>query len=118
MNYLIGYKDAERNFGHEDPMLTEYTYGKSGFNTEKLLKIKNGDFLFFHKTMHNKRYITAYYVVEEVALIKNIKQNRLIMNKYDTPHLKRSNINFRHIKKIAETFDIEDIREIIDFDKR
>ena len=30
MNYLIGYKDAERNFGHEDPMLTEYTYGESG----------------------------------------------------------------------------------------
>ncbi len=40
------------------------------------------------------------------------------MNKYDNPHLKRPNINFRHIKKIAETFDIEDIREIIGFDKR
>lgn len=24
VNYLIGFKDAERNFGHEDPMLTEY----------------------------------------------------------------------------------------------
>ncbi|AZV69487.1 XRE family transcriptional regulator [Bacillus cereus] len=30
---------------------------------------------------------------------------------------KRKNINFRHIEKIAETFNIEDIREIIDFDK-
>ncbi|WP_242477495.1 hypothetical protein [Bacillus cereus] len=38
MNYLIGYKDAERNLGHEDPMLTEYTYGESGFNTKKLQK--------------------------------------------------------------------------------
>lgn len=89
MNYLIGYKDAERNFGHEDPMLREYTYGESGSNTEKLLKVQKGDFLFFHKTIHNKRYITAYYMVEEVALIKDIKQHRLIMNKYDNPHLKK-----------------------------
>lgn len=28
---------------------------------------------------------------------------------------KRQNINFRHIEKIAEAFNIEDIREIIDF---
>jgi hypothetical protein len=89
VNYLIGYKDAERNFGHEDPMLTEYTYGESGANTEKLLKVQKGDFLFFHKTIHNKRYITAYYLVEEVVLVKDIKQNLLIMNKYDNPHLKK-----------------------------
>ncbi|MEB9907527.1 helix-turn-helix transcriptional regulator [Bacillus anthracis] len=29
---------------------------------------------------------------------------------------KRQNINFKHIEKIAETFNIEDIREIIDFE--
>ncbi|MGE6402244.1 helix-turn-helix domain-containing protein [Bacillus cereus] len=29
---------------------------------------------------------------------------------------KRKNINFKHIEKIAEAFNIEDIREIIDFD--
>ncbi|MGG2066940.1 endonuclease NucS domain-containing protein [Bacillus sp. S14(2024)] len=89
MNYLIGYKDAERNLGHEDPMLKEYTYGESGANTEKLLKVNKGNYLFFHKTVHNKRYITAYYVIEEVALVKDVKHNRLIMNKYDNPHLKK-----------------------------
>ncbi len=31
---------------------------------------------------------------------------------------KRQNINFRHIEKIAETFELDDIREIIDFDKK
>lgn len=31
---------------------------------------------------------------------------------------KRQNINFRHIEKIAETFEIEDIRDIIDFDQK
>jgi DNA-binding Xre family transcriptional regulator len=31
---------------------------------------------------------------------------------------KRQNINFKHIEKIAEAFDIEDIKEIIDFEKK
>ena len=54
MNYLIGYKDAERNFGHEDPMLTEYTYGESGANTDKLQKYKREIFYSFIK-----QYITS-----------------------------------------------------------
>lgn len=52
MNYLIGYKDAEQNFGHEDPMLTEYTYGEPGSNTEKLLKVQKGDLLLIN-TLEN-----------------------------------------------------------------
>ncbi|MGH1286733.1 hypothetical protein [Bacillus toyonensis] len=52
MNYLIGYKDAERNFGHEDPMLPKYTYGESGANTEKLLKVQKGDLLLIN-TLEN-----------------------------------------------------------------
>ncbi|PEO59152.1 hypothetical protein COI41_17235 [Bacillus toyonensis] len=52
LNYLIGYKNAERNFGHEDPMLTEYTYGESGANTEKLLKVQKGDSLLIN-TLEN-----------------------------------------------------------------
>lgn len=31
---------------------------------------------------------------------------------------KRQNIKFRHIAKIAEVFDIEDIRVIVDFDSK
>ncbi|WP_440697282.1 helix-turn-helix domain-containing protein [Bacillus subtilis] len=31
---------------------------------------------------------------------------------------KRKNINFGHIERIAETFDIDDIREIIDFENK
>ena len=89
MNYLVGYKDADKNYGHEDPMIKEYTYGESGANTEKLLKVKKGDYLFFHKTIYDKRYITSYYVIEEVLLVKNAKQNSLITNKYDNPHLKK-----------------------------
>ncbi|SOC41446.1 endonuclease NucS domain-containing protein [Ureibacillus acetophenoni] len=89
MNYLIGYKDADKNFGHEDPMLNEFTYGESGGNTVNLLKVNKGDYLFFHKTIFNKRYITAYYVVEEVMFVSDAKKNQLISNKYDNPHLKK-----------------------------
>ncbi len=31
---------------------------------------------------------------------------------------KRQNINFHHIEKIADDLDINDIRKIIDFDKK
>ncbi|WP_394238311.1 endonuclease NucS domain-containing protein [Niallia oryzisoli] len=97
MNFLIGYKDAEKNFGHEDPMLKEYTYGESGANKEKLIKVQKGDYLFFHKTIHDKRYITAYYVIEDVMLVKNAKKNRLLTNKYENPHLKKE------IEQLTET---------------
>lgn len=35
MNFLIGYLDAERNNGHEDPMLNEFTYGESSNNIQR-----------------------------------------------------------------------------------
>lgn len=89
MNYLIGYKDAEKNYGHEDPLLKEFTYGESGANTEKLLRVQKGDYLFFHKTIFDKRYITAYYVIEEVMLVEKVKSNHLITKKYENPHLKK-----------------------------
>ncbi|MCM3204001.1 endonuclease NucS domain-containing protein [Paenibacillus illinoisensis] len=90
MNYLIGYKDADRNNGHEDPMLNEFTYGESSSNTTNLLNVGTGDYLFFHKTIHEKRYITAYYYVEEVMLVNFAQRNPLIVNKFNNPHLKKS----------------------------
>lgn len=89
-NYLIGYVDPEKNKGHEDPILGEFTYGDIKENGKKLLSLRKGDFLFFHKTIFNKRYITAYYVVEEVHLVKNILGDSLITNKYDNSHLKKT----------------------------
>lgn len=87
-NYLIGYVDPEKNRGHEDPVLNEFTYGDIK-NGEKLLSLKKGDFLFFHKTIFDKRYITAYYVVEEVHLVKNIVSDSLITNTFNNSHLKK-----------------------------
>ncbi len=89
-NFLIGYKDAEKNNGHEDPMLHEFTYGDLKVNGEKLLSLKKGDFLFFHKTIYDKRYITAYYLVEEVHLVRKAIKDPLIMGKYNNHHLQKS----------------------------
>lgn len=89
-HYLIGYKDPEKNNGHEDPMLYEFTYGDLKINGEKLLTLKKGDFLFFHKTIFDKRYITAFYFVEEVHLVKNLLNDPLIIDKYNNHHLKKN----------------------------
>lgn len=90
-NYLIGYVDAEKNKGHEDPILNEFTYGDLKNNGEKLLSLKKGDLLFFHKTIYDKRYITAYYWVEEVQLVDVLVKDPFIIEKYDNPHLKKQN---------------------------
>ncbi|MGG3507978.1 endonuclease NucS domain-containing protein [Paenibacillus lautus] len=90
MNFLIGYLDAERNNGHEDPMLNEFTYGESSNNTTNLLNVSKGDYLFFHKTIHEKRYITAYYYVEKVMSVKVAQHNSLIIHKFNNPHLKKA----------------------------
>lgn len=91
-SYLIGYVDAEKNNGHEDPMINEFTYGDLGSNGRKLQNVQRGDFLFFHKTIYDKRFITAYYIVEEVHLVKDVIQDELIMNKYENPHLKKGGL--------------------------
>ena len=91
MNFLIGYLDAERNYGHEDPMLNEFTYGVSSNNAANLLNVSKGDYLFFHKTIHEKRYITAYYYVEKVMLVNVAQQDYLIKSKFNNPHLKKNN---------------------------
>ncbi|MDI3311338.1 MAG: endonuclease NucS [Thermoanaerobacterium sp.] len=88
-NYLIGYVDAEKNNGHEDPMLSEFTYGDLKTNGGKLLGLKKGDILFFHKSIYDKRFITAYYYVEEVDLVRNLMNDPFISKKFNNPHLKK-----------------------------
>ncbi|SIS64837.1 endonuclease NucS domain-containing protein [Salimicrobium flavidum] len=83
MNYLIGYKDPEKNGGHEDPVLREFTYG----HRKKLKQVKPGDYLFFHTMIYNKRYITAYYYVQEVTLVKDAVKDALITQKFTNHHL-------------------------------
>lgn len=93
MNFLISYLDAEQNYGHEDPMLSEFTYGESSNNALNLLKVNKGDYLFFHKTINKKRFITSYFVIEDVMLVKDAQKNLLIANKFNNPHLKKDTLN-------------------------
>ncbi|AMM95770.1 hypothetical protein UP17_25385 (plasmid) [Peribacillus simplex] len=88
-SYLIGYIDPEKNNGHEDPMFQEFTYGDLKINGDKLLALNKGEYLFFHKTIYDKRYITAYYFVEEVRRVKEVIDDPLIMDNYNNHHLKK-----------------------------
>lgn len=93
-SYLIGYVETKENGDHEDPLLSEYTYGDIKENGRKLMNnVNKGDYLFFHKSIRNKRFITAYYIVEEVLSVVEAKENDLIMLKYKNPHLLESEVS-------------------------
>jgi hypothetical protein len=64
-SYLIPYVDPKKNGGEEDPLFSEYTYGDKGHRGAILKsRVINGDYLFFHKSIGNKLFITAFYEVE------------------------------------------------------
>jgi hypothetical protein len=73
---------------HVDPDLREFTYGDNGSRARKLKKdLRAGDFVFFHTTSNNKKYITAYYVVDRVLDTVAACKDIAITNKYHNPHL-------------------------------
>lgn len=87
-SYLIPYLDPRKNDNEEDPMFSEYTYGDKGARGKKLrTTVQKGDFLFFHTGIRNKRYITAFYEIEEVMDINKARNNNTIMTKFQNPHL-------------------------------
>ncbi|WP_019415910.1 endonuclease NucS domain-containing protein [Paenisporosarcina sp. TG20] len=87
-SYLIPYLDPKRNDGEEDPLFSEYTYGDKGGRGYTLKnKVFKGDYLFFHTSIKNKRFITAFYEVEEVMDIQKARADKIIMMKYRNPHL-------------------------------
>jgi hypothetical protein len=73
---------------HVDPDFREFTYGDCDLRARKLKKDLNpGDFVFFHTTRNNKKYITAYYVVDRVIDTAIACQDKTITLKYRNPHL-------------------------------
>ncbi|MGF9964530.1 HNH endonuclease [Bacillus rhizoplanae] len=87
-SYLIPYLDPKKNGGEEDPLFSEYTYGDKG-NRGEILKtmVSRGDFLFFHRSIGKKLYITAFYEVEKVMEIQKAKIDNTIMMRYRNHHL-------------------------------
>ncbi|UOQ92219.1 hypothetical protein MUO14_17255 [Halobacillus shinanisalinarum] len=89
-SYLIGYILPEKNDGHEDPMLREFTYGESGFRANILKnKVSKDDLLFFHRMIYGRRYVTAYYVVEDIRNVREIKQDPYYSH-FHNPHLEKN----------------------------
>ncbi|MDF3554659.1 restriction endonuclease [Bacillus cereus] len=87
-SYLIPYLDPKKNNGEEDPLFSEYTYGDKG-NRGEILKtmVSKGDFLFFHRSIGRKLYITAFYEVEKILGIQKARMDNTIMVKYRNHHL-------------------------------
>lgn len=73
---------------HADPDFSEFTYGDVNTRARKLKNdLQAGDFVFFHTTVNNKKWITSYYVVDRVLDTKIACQDETIINKYRNPHL-------------------------------
>ena len=73
---------------HHDPLFEEFTYGGVEARAQKLKRdLKQGDFVLFHTTLKNRRYITAYYVVDKVLDTSEAATNKAIVSKYKNPHI-------------------------------
>jgi len=73
---------------HRDPILEEFTYGDVKARARKLKgDLKQGNYVFLHTTVHGRRYITAYYVVDRVLDTSEAAASRAIIDKYENPHI-------------------------------
>lgn len=84
MHLLIPYVFLKN---HPDPTLEEFTYGDGGRRARKLKLALKGDYIFPHTSNGNKKYITAYYVVDRVIDTVAAFQKQTIRAKYKNPHL-------------------------------
>ncbi len=85
MNLLVPYVYL---YDHNDPLFDEFTYGDVGTRARKLKNdLKRGDYIFFHTSIGEKKYITAYYVVGWVSDTAKAIEDRNIVAKYKNPHI-------------------------------
>lgn len=85
MNLLIPYINI---IDHPDPLLKEFSYGDIGQRGKKLKNnLSAGDYIFFHTTLNNKKYITAYYVVDRVLKTEEAARDKRILAKFKNPHI-------------------------------
>jgi hypothetical protein len=81
---------------HLDPLFDEFTYGDVSSRARKLKHdLHKGDYVFFHTTSRDRHYITAYYLVDRVLDSKDVSEDRLLRQKYRSPHIKALGISKR-----------------------
>ena len=85
MNLLIPYVNL---YHHPDPLFEEYTYGESDARAKKLKNdVKKGDYIFFHTSKREQKYITAYYIADRVLDTAVAITDKNIESKYKNPHI-------------------------------
>lgn len=93
-NLLISYLTPEDFFTklgrqHEDPMISEFTYGNKGFKADMIRKkLRPNSYVFFHTNLGGHRYITAYYYVEKIMEGKEARKDIDISINFHNPHIK------------------------------
>jgi hypothetical protein len=98
MHLLIPYI----KLSHMDPLFSEYTYGDGGSRARKLkMDLNKGDYIFFHTSIHCKKSITAYYIVDRVLDTVEACRDRAIKDKYKNPHI----IEYLSLKNINDLDD-------------
>jgi Holliday junction resolvase-like predicted endonuclease len=87
MHLLIPYVQLRH---HLDPLFEEFTYGDERSRGRKLKHdLIKGDYVFFHTSKGEKKYITAYYVVDSVLPTADVLNDQALKAKYRNPHLER-----------------------------
>ena len=85
MNLLIPYVHRVK---HQDPLFSEFTYSDASPRAKKLKNdLNKGDHVFFHTAIRNRKYITAYYVVDRVLDTADAVKDQNIVAKYKNPHV-------------------------------
>ncbi len=91
-NLLFGYILPEKflreqGYEHNDPMISEFTYGDHGKKGEMIRNgLGVGNYVFFHTTIGGHRYITGYYVISKIMEGYEARSEPSIVKNYKNPH--------------------------------
>jgi len=99
MNLLVPYTQL---IHHKDPCFGEYTYGDVRGRSQKLKKLKKGDYVFFHTRYNGRKSIMAYYVVDRILDVSEVIKDKNLCAKYSNPHINEyaSDIGSRRIDNV------------------
>lgn len=102
-----------------DPAFDEFTYGEHGHRGRRLLrKMKKGNFIFWHRTSHHRKEITAYYVVDRVMRTIDVQENPQLRSKYHNPHLDADDPDASDVIVFGDPIESRVLRRPLPFNRR
>jgi len=116
MNYLAPYVLW---MDPPDPAFDEFTYGEHGRRSRRLLRnVHEGDYIFFHTTIHGQKVISAYFVVDRVIRTTDVQKDPRLMAKYHNPHLENDDPDETDVIVFGDPIVSKLLRRPLVFDKQ